>query len=156
MAPPIKFSAARKARVLKALRAGDTIQKAAADAGVSRATVQAHVGHGRTPGASKAERSFTEAFDRIRSGQDLSPLTEDDLVRLLERAARLGSVTACKVLLARFAEGHGSGENATAQDEADPFAALERAADELAARRDAKRRVRRRDPVIRSKRARGR
>ena len=88
MAPEIKFTAGRKAIVLNSLRAGETIQQAATDAGVSRSTIQQHVAWGRSPNADDAERAFTRAFDAARAGEHLPPLTEADLLRLLERPTR--------------------------------------------------------------------
>lgn len=142
IAPPLKFTPARKAIALASLRGGATIQQAATDAGVSRSTIQQHVAWGRSPTADDNERAFTAAFDAARAGEHLQPLAEDDVVRLLEGAARRGSVAAQKVLLARFAEARGGSANgadasppATASD--DPFAELERG-DELAPRRQSR------------------
>ena len=51
---------------------------------------------------------FAERFDALREGRGDEPLTDDELVGLLERSARRGSVRAIQMLLERKWEAGGT------------------------------------------------
>ena len=95
-----KFTSERRERLLTLLETGRTVEDAAASVGVSPTTVQRWAARGREA-VSPDEAEFAERFDAVRQG-DGERLSEDDVVRLLEQAAKKGSVTAMKVLLDRF------------------------------------------------------
>jgi transposase len=100
----LRFSPERRSRFLGLLEGGRNVEEACAAVGVSRSTVSKWVARGRAGDGEAA--AFAEAFDAIRAadsgrGED-RPLDEDDLVRLLERQARRGSVPAMKMLLERL------------------------------------------------------
>lgn len=127
------FTAERRERLLTLLGAGRNVEEACASAGVGRSTVSRWAARGRGPGADADARSFAERFDAIREGRGEDRLSERDVLRLLERAARRGSVAAMKLLLERPWEGREAPAPASEDNEEDPFTALER--DELAHRR---------------------
>jgi hypothetical protein len=140
--PNIKFSTDLRERFLTLLERGDSIEDACADVGISRATVTKWAARGRKPDApDDGSAEFAFRLDEIREGANEPSLSRDDVVKLLEKAARNGSVQAQKILLERLEKENADtdGQGAGAQtEEADPFAALE--GDEVAQRR-AKRRA---------------
>ena len=83
------------------LEAGRTVEDAAAAAGVSGYTVHRWARKGRVEEGTEAAE-FAERFDAVREGRGDRGLSEADVVRLVEIAARGGSVQAQKVLLDRF------------------------------------------------------
>src|SRR4051812_18908360 len=100
-----RFTADARAAILDALRAGESVESACDAAGVARSTFQGWMRRGARP----SERSgggdyarFRAQVERAREDGASGPLTEDDVVRLLEQAARRGSVRACETLLKRF------------------------------------------------------
>jgi hypothetical protein len=129
----MRFTPERRERFLTLLEVGRTVRDACADVHVSQTTIGKWAARGRATGATVEEVEFAVRFDAIREGTGSGqhrPLTSEDLVALLERAARRGSVQAMKLLLERPWERKnpdGRGE----ADPTDPFAAL----DELAPRR---------------------
>ena len=98
-----RFTAERRERLLTLLETGRNLEEAAADVGVNPSTVARWAAQGRA-GVDDAHVVFSERYDAIRQG-DGEPLSEEDVVRLLEQAARKGSVTAMRTLLDRF-KGH--------------------------------------------------
>jgi transposase len=137
--PPIKFTAERRERFLTLLETGRNIEEACADVGVSRATVTKWAAKGRRPGATDDSVEFAFRLDEIRDGQRDANLNDDDLVRLLEKQARKGSVRAIQLLLERpWEKKSADTDGPDTEQEQDPFAALE--GDQLAQRR-AKRRT---------------
>src|SRR4051812_13074610 len=101
MAAKSVFLPELRERFLTLLELGRTIESACADVGISRTTVNKWATRGRKEGASAEAAAFAERFDAIR---DLGPyvgLSNEDLIRLLEKAARQGSVRATQLLLER-------------------------------------------------------
>lgn len=100
MAAPSKFDLERRSRLIGLVEAGVSLEQASEKVGVSVKTINrwVHRGHAGLDGVAGA---FAEQLDAARNG-DTGPLTEEDLYRLLERAARRGSVRAIKLLLERF------------------------------------------------------
>ena len=94
-----RFTPERRERLLTLLETGRSVEEAAADVGINPSTVARWAARGRAGDEEAVE--FAERFDAIRQG-DGERLSEDDVVRLLEQAAKKGSVTAMKVLLERF------------------------------------------------------
>jgi transposase len=137
----IRFTVDMRERFLTLLERGDSIEDACADVGISRATVTKWAARGRRPDApDDGSAEFAFRFDELREGRNEPSLSQDDVIRLLEKAARKGSVQAMKHLIDRPWEkkdGASDGQDAP-EAEQDPFAALE--GNELAQRR-AKRRA---------------
>ena len=107
------------------LAAGGSLTQAAAEAGVSRRTLE----RWRAQGRDELDRA---PFARLALEADrpalaaAEPLSESDLIELLEAQARRGSVRAIELLLARRAKASAGAPRAD-----DPF----REVDELAAQR---------------------
>ena len=80
---------------------GCSQQEACAEVDVSSATISRWRLAGST-GRSDAASDFAERLDAVVEGTTSVRLTEDDLIRLMEAAARKGSVTAIKYLLDRL------------------------------------------------------
>ena len=95
-----KFTAARRERFLTLLGAGRSVEEACAAAEVGRSTVTRRAARGRAPSAASDEAEFAGCFDAICDGRTDERLTSEDVMRLLERSARQGSVQAQKALLA--------------------------------------------------------
>lgn len=100
----VRFTRERRDRVVELVAGGATISEAAAAAGISRRTVMDWQARGRAnPGTAAGE--FAAALAAARAGDaDVpaeGPLSEDDVVRLLEAQARRGNVAAMRLLLAR-------------------------------------------------------
>jgi hypothetical protein len=137
-----KFSPDLRERFLTLLERGDSIEDACADIGISRATITKWAARGRKSDAATDDGSaeFAFRFDEIREGLGESSLSRDDVLKLLEKAARNGSVQAQKILLERLekkdADKDGQGTDGQAEEE-DPFAKLP--GDELAQRRGGRR-----------------
>src|SRR4051812_7804653 len=93
-----KFTAERRERFLTLLEVGRNQEEALADVGISRATVTKWAARGRTEKGTPAA-AFAERYDVVRGGLHSAELRRDDLVRLLERAARKGSIRAIQLLL---------------------------------------------------------
>jgi hypothetical protein len=96
-----RFTTARRERFLTLLETGRNVEEACATVKVGRATIGRWAASGRAPGARPDQLEFADRFDAIREGRADASLTIDDLVRLLEKAARQGSVQAMKLLLER-------------------------------------------------------
>lgn len=96
----VRFTVEKRARLLGLVEAGVSIERASESVGVTQKTVNRWVHRGRAGGDEAAVR-FAEDLDRARGESD-EPLTTADLVRLLERAARKGSVRAITLLLDRL------------------------------------------------------
>jgi len=93
------FDEERRARLLGLIEGGASLEEAAARVSVTRQTVFRWAARGKTevgtPAAVFAERL---AAARGEDGADVA--SEEEALRLLTRAARKGSVTAAKALLA--------------------------------------------------------
>jgi len=96
---PPRFTSERRALYLSLLDTGRNVEEACAAVGVSRSTVSKWAARGRRGHPEAAE--FAERFDAIREGRGDEALTDDDLVALMERSARRGSVKAIELLLKR-------------------------------------------------------
>lgn len=94
-----RFTEERRALYLGLLETGRNVEEACAAVGVSRSTVSKWAARGRRGHPEAAE--FAARFDAIREGRGEEGLTDEDLVALLERSARRGSVRAIEVLLKR-------------------------------------------------------
>jgi len=137
----IRFTPDLRERFLTLVERGDSIEEACADVGVSRATVTKWAARGRKGNVlDDGSVEFAFRLDEIREGANEEGLSRDDIIRLLEKAARNGSVQAMKLLLERQEkkDADTDGPASESHDEQDPFAALE--GDEVAQRR-AKRRA---------------
>jgi hypothetical protein len=101
---PSKFTEDRRAAVLEALRAGVSLEDACRPLAVSAGTVSNWLSRGRREQGG-AYAAFAADVDRARAGHERElaerGLDMDDLLRLLEGAARHGSVSAAKFLLER-------------------------------------------------------
>lgn len=97
--PGEAFSEALGARLAGMVEAGVSIAEASARAGVPERTVHKWLSRGRYEVGTPHAR-FARAIDGVTDAE-APHLREDDLVRLLERAARRGSVSAMRALLER-------------------------------------------------------
>ena len=100
MAGRTAFTPTTTARLLEAIRAGRSLEQVCGEVGITQDTFQRWVRRGRAE-SSGGYRDFANAVDQARGLRDEERLSEDDLVRLLERSARKGSVQAIKLLLER-------------------------------------------------------
>jgi len=123
------FDEPTRLRLIQGLRAGLSVAESCQEAGIARSTF----GDWMRKGARRADIAkdseyarFRREVDAIRMGREAEPLSDTDLVRLLEVQARRGSVRAIHILLTRRAE------QREGDTERDSFDAIE---DELAARR---------------------
>lgn len=96
----MKFTAATAGDLVGRLRAGVSIADAARGAGLSERTVETWLRKGRQDPDGRYG-DFARRADAARAEAAERPLTEADLVRLLENAAKRGSVQAIRVLLDR-------------------------------------------------------
>lgn len=114
--------------LLEALRAGASVADAARNVGVPKRTVEGWLTRGhREPESIYA--SFTAAVDEIRRSRSFvssDPMSEDELLGYVSRAARAGSVPAMRLCWEMLRGGRDEGQ------ENDPLAQLD---DELAVRR---------------------
>ena len=127
MAGP-RFTAERRGRFVGLIEAGSTQEEACAAVGVTRATIVRWVAQGRK-GKSTEHAEFAKAMDAAR-GDRPGPVSGEELIQLLERQARKGSVRAIQLLLERPWEKKRDAGN---EESGDPMDALE--GDELAPRR---------------------
>ena len=96
------FSPERRERFLTLLETGRNVTEAASAVGISRGSVNKWVRAGQAPNAPADKAEFSRRYEEIRKGpQTNETLTQADLIRLLEVAARKGSVQALKMLLDR-------------------------------------------------------
>ena len=94
------FNSERREKFLTLLEVGRTVQEAAAEVGVTTTTVYRWAEKGRfEEDTERAE--FSERFHAIKDGTNEKRLGKDDLIVLLEKSARRGSVQAIKLLLER-------------------------------------------------------
>jgi hypothetical protein len=126
-----RFALERRERFLTLLETGRNVEEACAAVGVGRATVTRWAATGRADPGRAEHAAFADRYDAIREGRGDAGLAVVDVVRLLERAARAGSVQAMKLLLDRL--DRTDSQETTADSERDPFTALE--GDELGRRR---------------------
>lgn len=104
MAGKVRFTPERRERLLTLIEAGRTLEAACADVGISRGTVQKWRAKGRQD-ESGEWAVFAERLDGMLHGTaGAERMAEEDVVGLVEAAARRGSVSAMKVLLDRFKE----------------------------------------------------
>ena len=92
----MKFSPEKRERLLDLVEEGASIAAAAAEVGISPQTVSTWRTKGRA--GQPVYKEFAERLDSIGDGP---PLTEEDLIELLEQAARRGSLRAIQLLLTR-------------------------------------------------------
>jgi hypothetical protein len=97
------------------------MEEACAHVGVSRSTVARWAARGRAPGAAQDPASFAARLDGILEGRDGHLPSVDDVLLMLARAARKGSVTAMRELLAELRR---SESVQPRKAEEDPFLAL--------------------------------
>lgn len=93
------FDEERRARLLGLIEAGASLEEAAGRVGITRQTVFRWQARGKTEvGTPAAEFAVRLASAR---GDDVADVaTEEEALRLLTKAARKGSVTAAKALIA--------------------------------------------------------
>ena len=96
-----RFTAERRERFLQLVEQGITQGEACREVGVGQQTVRRWRLDGRE-GRSPEAVEFSSRLDSIGDGTSEVPLDVRDLVRLLERSARKGSVNAQKYLLERL------------------------------------------------------
>lgn len=94
--PP--FDAARQDRLIEALERGESIAAACRFAPCSKDTIYAWRRAAQAGRATPEQAAFADRFNRATT-TPTGRLSESDLLDLLERAARRGSVPAVKVLL---------------------------------------------------------
>ena len=131
---PHTFTAEKRAAVLVLMEAGYSMAEAAERVGVNRNTVTNYANAGRE-NRSPDHVEFAARFDRAL-GRDIPEdegLTKRDLVRLLEKSAKNGSVQAIKLLLQLKADPNLFKQRAAEQPEEKPKSII----DELAQRRAA-------------------
>ncbi len=104
MAAPSKFTEGRRAAVLEGLRAGVSLEDSCRALDVAPGTVSNWLSRGRRE-RSGPFAEFVRDVDRARAEHERElverGLDTDELLRLLEAAARRGSVAAAKYLLER-------------------------------------------------------
>jgi hypothetical protein len=88
---------------------------------VSRQTVNAWANRGRLADARADQAEFAERYDAAKLGPDERRLTEAETIRLIERAARKGSVGAMRMML----DQHRKERHKASLAGDDPFAALD-------------------------------
>src|SRR4051794_20692445 len=126
MASGTPFTPDRRAELVRLLASGRNMEESCAAVEVSRPTVTRWLARGRREKNTDAAQ-FAAEVDAIREGRADPGLSESDLVRLLERSARNGSVRAIELLLRRLDRDRQLAPAATG----DEFAEI----DELARRR---------------------
>lgn len=114
----MRFTAEKRERFLTLMESGRTLGEAAGDIGVSRQTIANWRNRGRL-GDGEAYVAFAERMDAI--GVDDDGLTQDDLIRMLEKQARNNSIRAIQLLLERPWERKAE-KKAEPQPPANPFA----------------------------------
>src|SRR4051794_32077179 len=92
-----RFTPELRERFLGLYESGRTVDDCAAAVGITSRTVRDWLTRGRAQAGTEAG-AFAAEFDAIRDG-DTGRLCVDDVVQMLERAARRGSVVAMKALL---------------------------------------------------------
>ncbi len=121
-----RFTAQRRAHLLGLIEGGVSLEEAAERAGTTPKTVRRWALRGAY-GEDAEAGAFADALEAARV-RAVAPLTESDLVRVLEGAARRGSIRAAELLLRRL----DSRPESTRRDPpADPFSTV----DEMFARR---------------------
>ena len=121
------FDAERRARLVGLIEAGASLEEAAARVGVTRQTVFRWQARGKTEDGTPAA-AFAAQLAAARGEDGADVASEEEALRLLTRAARKGSVTAAKALIA-----HHRAQRAPDAPAANPFEQL----DDLAKRRRA-------------------
>ena len=116
----LRFDSVRRERLLVALETGRTLEDACVIAGVSRATVSKWAARGRR-GTDVDAEEFAQRLDAIREGAAEPLPGEEDVLRMLARAARKGSVRAMTALLVELRRANEQGDT---RDPDDPFARL--------------------------------
>lgn len=126
-----RFTPEKRARLLGMIEGGATMEAACAACDVTPLTVRRWHALGRA-GRSPEHAAFAASLDAARESAvagDDGPMTTAELVGLLERQARRGSVRALELLIERPWEtggepaGAGDGDGAEIED---AFAALDR------------------------------
>lgn len=110
-------------------QAGQTVEQACTAAGVGRATVSRWVAAGREPDAPADVREFSRRYSELReaprpsngNGNGHGPLTDEQLVAVLEDSARRGSAEAAKMLLSRRQRQERATEEADQEPAFDPY-----------------------------------
>lgn len=136
----VTFTADRREKFLELLASGRNQEEACAEVGVSRTTIRNWLARGRSAGGSPEATEFANGFDAIRDLEPYIGLSQEDLIRLLEKAARSGSVRAAQLLLEKPWERKRRGDQdpldqpkLDAGEAKDPFSQIP--GDELAERR---------------------
>jgi len=122
-------------RLVGSIRAGMTIAEAARDVDVPEPTVKRWLVRGRKEEGSVYARLAGDV-DAFRA-EVKEPLGRDDLVPMLEVAARRGSVQAIKLLLERPWEKKSADKPEKPVEPKDPFANTDQLAERRTARRTA-------------------
>lgn len=128
----MRFTTERREQFLSMLERGHTQEEACAHVGISRTTIVKWTTRGRLANASAEASEFAERFDAIKDCAPFAHLSDDDLIRLLEKQAKKGSVNAIRLLLERpWEKKRGKQDDDGPQQ--DPFAELDGPAGEAAA-----------------------
>ena len=133
-----KFTPQTRAALVAHIRQGGALAQACRESDIGVKTVEGWITRGRrdlaTEGILSEYAEFAESVDAARELADAEVVTEGDVVKMLERAAKKGSVSAMKILLGRFERQRKAADGEGQSD--DPFDDLE--GDELAPRRAAR------------------
>ena len=125
-----RFSPDVCGRLIGAIRAGEGVEEACAGAGISPRTFQSWMQKGVRPDSKPEYRQFRADVEAARVRCLNDSLSDAELVRMLEKKAREGSIKAIELLLKRPWErsSRSDGDEKPGQD---PLAEV----DELASRR---------------------
>lgn len=125
-----KFTPELRARFLALIETGRTNEAALDDIGVTRETLNRHLRRGRAGDPDVQE--FAEKYDELMAAGDAAAaLSQDDLVRLMERSARKGSFQAQRYLLERIERGRGEGDLGDDDGQTDVFTSPPSEADDV-------------------------
>lgn len=91
------FTPERQATFLRLIAEGVPIKEASSRISVSEATISRALAKGKSGESEYAE--FAAQYESIRSGEGQPHLSQDELIRMLEKLARGGSFQAIKLLL---------------------------------------------------------
>lgn len=138
-----KFTPQTRAALVAHIRQGGALAQACRESDIGVKTVEGWITRGRRDRVTEAVlgegvlseyAEFAKSVDAARELAAAEVVTEGDVVKMLERAAKKGSVSAMKILLGRFEKQRKAADGEGQSD--DPFDDLE--GDELAPRRAAR------------------